>query len=297
MLAVTKQLINPLALALPLAISSVTHAATADMDLQIDWESLLITGSASSGFQQTTITDPFNGGQVTSDASAWVGANGDDKAEEEQANGATVLVEYAEPGLYTEGGYDADDNVSGGNVSINNNNQGNLSAWGGGDQFLIFQATQSGEVTVSINFTVTGSASVNPLFESAGGGFSIGMEAENITTFITNFPGFITPDCDEECADDKASELSLINEFEIQDDNFLSAAGCPTPSCNDNNVLADTLSTTFTVSAGELYGVGVGGSAWAYSYSEVAPVPVPAAIWFFGSALLGLSGIARRRSA
>ena len=33
-----------------------------------------------------------------------------------------------------------------------------------------------------------------------------------------------------------------------------------------------------------------------YTY-EVSSVPVPAAVWLFGSALLGLAGVARRKKA
>lgn len=41
---------------------------------------------------------------------------------------------------------------------------------------------------------------------------------------------------------------------------------------------------------------GIGATDWTFSGSyEVAPIPVPAAAWLFGSALLGLVGVARRR--
>jgi hypothetical protein len=37
--------------------------------------------------------------------------------------------------------------------------------------------------------------------------------------------------------------------------------------------------------------------SWAVHAGNVSPVPVPAAVWLFGSGLLGLIGIARRKKA
>jgi hypothetical protein len=48
------------------------------------------------------------------------------------------------------------------------------------------------------------------------------------------------------------------------------------------------IAITFSLTAGD--------SASFTSNFEVVPVPVPAALWLFGSGLVGLVGIARRRS-
>ena len=58
-------------------------------------------------------------------------------------------------------------------------------------------------------------------------------------------------------------------------------------------MVGDNLSFGFGATA-----TGNNGSGVFYdnlSFAQVAPVPVPAAVWLFGSGLLGLLGVARRR--
>jgi hypothetical protein len=43
-------------------------------------------------------------------------------------------------------------------------------------------------------------------------------------------------------------------------------------------------------------GSGIGDTSWTFTGTyETAPVPIPAAAWLFGSAALGVAGLARRR--
>jgi hypothetical protein len=61
--------------------------------------------------------------------------------------------------------------------------------------------------------------------------------------------------------------------------------------------LAPTKTINFTPTSIEL---GFGGVRWGNIYHfdiNPAPVPIPAAAWLFGSGLLGLIGIARRKAA
>ena len=46
-----------------------------------------------------------------------------------------------------------------------------------------------------------------------------------------------------------------------------------------------------------VYNKGVTGYAWAVHSGDVGAVPVPAAVWLFGSGLLGLIGVARKKQA
>ena len=51
-------------------------------------------------------------------------------------------------------------------------------------------------------------------------------------------------------------------------------------------------------SATQLYGsINIDSATGVVSYNAVSAVPVPAAVWLFGSGLMGLVGVARRRSA
>lgn len=53
----------------------------------------------------------------------------------------------------------------------------------------------------------------------------------------------------------------------------------------------------FTVAIGDFDGDGTGPFNYSLELTEVSAVPVPAAVWLFGSALIGLVGLRRKGSA
>jgi hypothetical protein len=60
----------------------------------------------------------------------------------------------------------------------------------------------------------------------------------------------------------------------------------------------DTTATNYAKTASfDLTGTGTGPISAQFAAYSPAPVPVPAAVWMFGSGLLGLAGIARRKQA
>ena len=54
--------------------------------------------------------------------------------------------------------------------------------------------------------------------------------------------------------------------------------------------------SVFTVPEANTYSVNFAGFGGMEIVVDLAPVPVPAAVWLFGSGLLGLVGVARRRA-
>lgn len=69
-------------------------------------------------------------------------------------------------------------------------------------------------------------------------------------------------------------------------------------STGDGLVLTQEAYPTIRNASGQLAAVVLGDHEGAFgAYIEVQEVPVPAAAWMFGSALLGLGGVARRRKA
>lgn len=61
------------------------------------------------------------------------------------------------------------------------------------------------------------------------------------------------------------------------------------------NIILPTTGAYVLAIGGEGFGFG---DSYGYNLSaEFAPVPVPAAVWLFGSALMGLAGFRRRRAA
>ena len=63
-----------------------------------------------------------------------------------------------------------------------------------------------------------------------------------------------------------------------------------TPGTINGDLALDVDAGTWTLKAG-----GIVQSSGTGAFAQVSAVPVPAAVWLFGSALIGLTGVARRR--
>jgi hypothetical protein len=79
------------------------------------------------------------------------------------------------------------------------------------------------------------------------------------------------------------------------DGDFVLAVQCP--ACGAWTGGEVDLGSPFTTPDANAYVVTFGDIRGLELIVDVAPVPVPAAVWLFGSGLLGLVGVARRRAA
>ena len=79
----------------------------------------------------------------------------------------------------------------------------------------------------------------------------------------------------------------MRSKFELYND-------CLIGECTSSVSKNEILSLTFDVEAGKDYLFGVGGGV--STYSDVSAVPVPAAVWLFGTGVLGLVGVGRRKN-
>ena len=131
-------------------------------------------------------------------------------------------------------------------------------------------------------------------FEFAGGLFSYLIEASNADLFITAFNGrYASNGGDEEDASDFADDLSLIKETTGSFGNIGVFSGCVGGDCTQTLNDAGTLTLSFDVVSDTNYFLG----ADAEVDIGTQVIPVPAAVWLFGSALVGFVLISGRKNA
>ncbi len=174
---------------------------------------------------------------------------------------------------------------------------------------LIFQTDNTGE-----NLSVT-SFQVDPIFATFGGDFfQYTNTPSQMSGFIDN-AGNMSLDLTSRMAEVEAFPSLGAVPFNINSGGtgsynvFTTGDACNLLGCiTGSSVTPSGLPNEFKVT---LVSAGEFGAAWdafeGTSYFEVwesqntikllGPVPVPAAIWLFGSGLLGLIGIARRKAA
>ena len=118
------------------------------------------------------------------------------------------------------------------------------------------------------------------------------MDAGNGDLFISTYNAAIAEGKTVSEAELAAEAAALLDVYSLNNPNLLT---CSFEICNNSiPSLAGTLSVTFDVASGTSYFFGA--NANANIYTNVSAVPVPAAVWLFGSGLIGLIGLARRKA-
>lgn len=270
-----------------LAATQAQATANSNMDISINWNSLVITGPLGS---LTNFYDPFMNATFYSDSEGWVGSYSTELDWRFAINGASAIASYTDSTLDLVGGYDSAVNESGSTATINND-AGNESGWAGSWQGFIYQASGTGAVTVSVDYSLIGSVSTDSVSEYAGGGYNLFMDATDTDIWLSTYNDAVANGLTDLAAEDAAELAATLHVITLSDWSLLECVGI---TCNQSTNQSGTLELAFNVEAGRNYSFGA--SANVFGYTNVSAVPVPAAVWLFGSGLIGLVGFAKRRN-
>lgn len=281
------------------AITTATGAQAAslgDIRIYMDWSTMSITGAT---MTPTTFTDPQSGQTFSSDGDGFVANQDGGLGGASGVDGESAIASYNDTIFNLKGGYDATGNLvpvadaSGGLVSVTNNEFGVKSGDAGGWHGFFYQAEGTGQVTIAVDYFVDASVSTELFDDISIGGYEVFMDAVDADLWSSTYAAAITSGSTAKEAELAAEAASTLDEYFFNDWNLLSCAGV---LCSDSISTSGMVSVTFDVTSGTTYAFGADAGAGVYTESFSA-VPVPAAVWLFGSGLLGLVGIARRKKA
>jgi hypothetical protein len=277
-----------------MAVTNAQAAAVSDMSIAINWNSLVISGPLGG---LSSFTDPLTGVTFSSDAEGWAGSSNGTENYDSAINGASATATYSDSISNLTGGYDQNTNMSGGDIVISNSGDGVQSGWAGAYRGFIYQATGigSGSVTVSVDYSLIGSVSTSSPGEYANGGYELYMDAVDADAWKSAYDSAFLISGDQDAAETAASNLvAPLDVYSFSNYQLIESSNCldPVPCVSSVNQ-TNTLSLTFDVNAGTNYFFGA--DAGVSGYTDVSAVPVPAAVWLFGSGLIGLIGVARRK--
>lgn len=280
------------------ASTGAQAAAIGGISIYIDWSTLSIKGATITGeiMIPTSFTDPQTGQVFSSDGEGWVGNQSGQLDWVHAIDGASAIASYNDAIFGLVGGYDENGSVapvpdaSGGGVSVSNAGPGVQSGYAGGWHGLFYKATSTDQVTISVDYSLGASVSTNSLSEYSEAGYSVFMDAVDADVWSATYTAAIDSDSTVEEAEIAATEAALLDEYSLNGWGLLNCWG---ELCNDSTSSSASMSVTFGVVSGTTYAFGA--DAEASVYTDVNAVPVPAAAWLFGSGLIGLAGIARRK--
>jgi hypothetical protein len=118
------------------------------------------------------------------------------------------------------------------------------------------------------------------------------MDAVDADLWSSSYAAAIDSGSSPDEAELAAEAAATLDEYFFNNWNLLA---CITGPCSDSISTSGTVSVSFDAVSGTTYAFGADAVAGVYTES-VSAVPVPAAAWLFGSGLIGLVGIARRKN-
>ena len=266
-----------------LLVTSTSQAAVmGNLSATIDWDSLNISGVTMTPTSITYMGETFYSSEDVFRDYGFPPITD----EVNSHDGADVSVSYNSPdgSMSLLGSYSASTNDSVAQASMSNSSHSELNGFAGSYRNLFYTAATDGFVTFSVDYQVVGSISIDQTSylqdnEWGAAGYEFLWEAFDATAFLAGDP----------------------NPFSSDDgtngDALLAYLGCNTSvdfPCLPYINQSGTISMVFEVTAGKTYGFGAESAVW--MNTQVNAVPVPAAVWLFGSGLLGLVGIARRKN-
>lgn len=289
-------------------------AAIATSSISVDWSTLTLdyvipgTGGTSTGATLTPTTvflppELVGGiGGVTSggaDGIIWYGDNDNNFENGDFAdNGAPVSVSYNSTDLYASASFTgASGGISIASASADASQPGDF-RYAGANTYRgqVFEATQTGRILFTIDAMSSGSGSGSGPFFNATSGTSARLFVFDTEIFIDAFLAeYAINGGNEDAAEDAAAQLAEIKQRGWAIDTYGCSDGV---ACDPASSLSGELRQGFDVIAGNTYFVELEIEAIADAFGgNPAVVPVPAAVWLFGSGLIGLVGIARRKKA
>ena len=290
------KLLQPLVLLGSLcAVSGAQAGAVGNLTLIVDWNSLSISSTEGVTMTPTTITDPVGKKTFSTSTDGFLGyGNPFSGIDFFTPTEDSISRTYSDAERNLSAGYDGTQSAAHSDI---NKLPGSDALWGGADVFheIAYKADSSGLVTFEISYSLTGSVSIEGIdpFEYVNGHFSTTIEALDYDVFTDAYNQGIDAGLDSETAEDQAEALGLV--FLDNDEKVLELFDdCDFIECISSVSRNEILSLTFAVEADKEYLFGVGGGV--STYSDVSAVPVPAAVWLFGTGLLGLVGVSRRRN-
>jgi len=286
------KLLHPLILVAGMSATSVQAASIGTMDISIDWGTLSFSSSL---LTPSSITDPVSGVTLSASTDLFFGDENGYLGGASSYNGTGGVMPYSDANLSLEVGFTgtSGSNTTYGNTSVTNTS-GIHSGYAGAYRGLIYQATGTGTVTISVDYSLSGSVSTDDYLDYSTAGYEVLMDAVDADLWVSTYnAAFSTNGGDSVAAEAAAEAASALDLFNFSNYNLLECSGIT--ACTDSILTGDTLSVTFNAVSGTNYAFGA--ETTSSVYSSVSAVPVPAAAWLFGSGLFGLVGAARRKNA
>lgn len=268
--------------------TSVQATATSGVGIALDWDSMAISG-------------PLGNMEFGSLASGQIGSlYGGDSGDAYEVDGASAITSqwssYDWGVKHLVGGFDSAGNVNYGVAIVQNVSGGVQEGWAGGSRGFYYQADGSGEVTVSVNYSFSGSVVTESPYDYGMIGYNYWMAAANSDLFLSTYDAALAAGDSTEAAGIAAYDAAILYTSNFSNYQALESQSCWGGGCTLSINQDGVLSLTFNVVSGTLYYFKFG--AEVNAYTEVSSIPEPTAAWLFSSGLLvvAIAGAKRRRS-